>query len=51
MPPKRKILSKVYRFEIVKKLSRPRSYIKLKEYHMDMFNVVGDAFSRILGGK
>lgn len=41
----------LYKFDIVKKLSRPRSYIIVRQYKMDMLSILSQAFSRIIGGR
>lgn len=50
MPPKEPRPT-AFRFDIVKKLSRPRSYIIARQYKMDALSILSQAVSRILGGK
>lgn len=49
MPAKTK--PEKYRFDIIKKFSRPRSYIIARQYKMDMVAILSKAVSRIMGGK
>ncbi|MEW5996804.1 MAG: hypothetical protein AB1657_04385 [Candidatus Micrarchaeota archaeon] len=41
----------VFRFDIIRKLSRPRSYMIARQYRMDMLSILSQTFSRIVGGK
>lgn len=41
----------VYRFDIIKKLSRPRSYIITRQYRMDALAILSQSVSRIMGGR
>lgn len=41
----------VFRFDIIRKLSRPRSYIITRQYKMDALSILSQTFSKILGGK
>lgn len=50
MPPKPERQS-LYRFDIIKKLSRPRSYIITRQYKMDAFSILSQTISKIMGGK
>ncbi len=50
MPPVKK-KSGIYRFDIIKKFSRPRSYIISKQYKMDMVSILSRTVSKIMGGK
>ena len=49
MPPKEK--QTLYRFDIVRKLSRPRSYIITRQYRMDALSILSQTFSKIMGDK
>jgi len=49
MPPKEQ--QTLYRFDIVRKLSRPRSYIITRQYRMDALSILSQTFSKIMGGK
>ena len=52
MPPKEKEKkSNEYCFEMLKKFSRPRSYIITRQYKMDMFSILSKTISAIMGGK
>lgn len=50
MPPA-KAKPEVYRFDIIKKFSRPRSYIISRQYRMDMLSILSRTVSKIMGGK
>ncbi len=49
--PRKPEAQPVYRFDIIKKLSRPRSYIITRQYKMGAFSILSQAVSRILGGR
>ncbi|MDD5096057.1 MAG: hypothetical protein PHY95_00905 [Candidatus ainarchaeum sp.] len=49
MPPKEK--TGKYGFEMLRKFSRPRSYIVTRQYKMDMLSILSKAISAIMGGK
>lgn len=49
MPPKEK--KSAYCFEMLRKFSRPRSYIITRQYKMDMFSILSKTISTIMGGK
>ncbi len=52
MPPKEKEgKSNEYCFEVLRKFSRPRSYIITRQYKMGMFSILSKAISTIMGGK
>jgi|GEM_PF-3283098 len=50
MPPKQE-KPEVFHFSIIRKLSRPRSYVIIRQYRMDALSILSQAFSRILGGR
>lgn len=50
MPPKEK-KSGEYRFEMLRKFSRPRSYIITRQYKMDMLSILSKTISTIMGGR
>jgi len=41
----------VFHFDIIRKLSRPRSYIITRQYKLDALAILSQTFSKILGGK
>jgi hypothetical protein len=49
MPPKEK--KSMYGFEVLRRFSRPRSYIITRQYKMDMLSILSKAMSTIMGGK
>ncbi len=49
--PRKQENQPVYRFDIIKKLSRPRSYIITRQYRMDAFSILSQTVSRIIGGR
>ncbi len=50
MPPTEKPRG-VYQFEILRKFSRPRSYIITRQYRMGMASIISKSISVIMGGK
>jgi hypothetical protein len=50
MPPKEK-KPETFCFEMLRKFSRPRSYIITRQYKMDMFSILSKTISTIMGGK
>lgn len=49
--PRKQENPSVYRFDIIKKLSRPRSYIITRQYKMDAFSILSQTVSKIMGGR
>ena len=42
--------AKVYKFTIAKRFPRTKSYVVLKQFGMNAFDVFGKTVSRIMGG-
>ena len=50
MPPAKKRPDS-YRFDIIKKFARPRSYIITRQYNMGVLSILSRTVSKIMGGK
>ncbi len=51
MPAQKEARTNVFHFDILKKLSRPRSYIITRQYKMDALAILSQSISKIMGGR